>query len=441
MVQPVILAGGNGTRLWPMSRTAYPKQFHPFDNSASLFQSTVMRFSKDPIVICNEAHRFIVKEQLDNLERSGTIVLEEKSCNTAPAIATIIQECSLTDIVAIMPSDHYIENESVFVTAIARAKELAKQGLIVTLGIEPTYPSTGYGYILPHGDMVEKFVEKPNEETAKQFINDGYLWNSGIFVVKVSTLLELYQKHCPHIISAVSPRPTDSMFKRYEYNGPSVPFDTAIMEKTDIAAVVGVSCGWNDVGSWDSYLDVVHDADGNHIDGNVTALETSNTLVKASKRKVCTLGVDDLIIVDTNDALLIAHRDYSQQVKELVTGLPSELTDSHLEVHRPWGSYETIAKGPRHQVKRLSVKPSHKLSLQLHHHRSEHWVVVSGTAEVTISDKEFIVTEGESVYIPLSEVHSLKNPGKIPLEIIEVQTGSYLGEDDIVRLEDAYGRK
>lgn len=440
MVKPIILAGGNGTRLWPMSRTDYPKQFHPFDNSASLFQETVMRFTEDPIVVCNEAHRFIALEQLANIEYTGTIVLEENANNTAPAIAIALRECNTQDIVVIMPSDHYISDGVNFDESISQAVKLAEQGHIVTLGIHPTRPATEYGYILPDKQLVSRFVEKPDEETASKFIEEGYLWNSGIFISKVETLLSQFRTHCPPILASVQMGRLDKLFKWYEYTGPSISFDHAIMEKTDIAAVVGMSCEWSDVGSWDAYLDATKNNDGNALIGDVNSTDCENTLVMSSNRKICTLGLKDLIVVDTPDALLVADRSYSQQVKHLVSELPPELTKSHTVVKRPWGSYESIGKGDRHQVKHLIVKPGQKLSLQLHYHRSEHWVVVSGTAEVTLSDRTFILIEGESVFIQTSKVHSLSNPGRIPLEIIEVQVGSYLGEDDIVRIDDSYGR-
>lgn len=469
MLHPVILSGGSGTRLWPLSRQNQPKQFLTLIGDHSLYQETVLRASKlpgsqAPITVCSDDHRFMVGEQLQAIGiGSGGILLEPVARSTAPAIALAALHALTRDADAtllVMPADHLIEDEATFRTAVEAATGLAAQGWLVTFGITPEYAETGYGYILRGEDLgsggyrVQRFVEKPDKATAERYVSDGtYAWNSGMFLFRAERYLQELERHAPAILQAarqsMAAAKTDLDFIRVDHAAfaasPSDSIDYAVMEKTDRAAVVPVSCGWSDIGSWSSLWSVAErDGDGNRYEGDVIAVDTRDSLVKASDRRlIATIGVEDLVIVDTADATLVARKDRVQDVKAVVDRLKSAGRQEHLfhrKVYRPWGSYDSIGVGARFQVKRIVVKPGAALSLQKHHKRAEHWIVVSGVAEVTCDDRVFDLHENESTYIPLGSVHRLRNRGTEPVELIEVQSGHYLGEDDIVRLEDVYGR-
>nr|WP_228064500.1 mannose-1-phosphate guanylyltransferase/mannose-6-phosphate isomerase [Lysobacter avium] len=469
MLHPVVLSGGSGTRLWPLSRQNQPKQFLTLIGERSLYQETVLRASRlpgvqPPITICSQLHRFMVGEQLQAIAMgNGGIVLEPLARNTAPAIALAAMQALRTDPEAtllVMPADHLIEDEAAFRDAVGRALSLAEQDWLVAFGITPDYAETGYGYIRQGGALgtdgygIDRFVEKPDLETAQQYLDAGdYAWNSGMFLFSARGYLDELARHAPTIVDAVerawAKASTDLDFIRIDETAfaasPSDSIDYAVMEKTDRAAVVPVSCGWSDIGSWSSLWSVAeHDADGNRQEGDVISVDTTGSLVKASERRlIATIGVEDLIIIDTPDATLVARKDRVQDVKLVVDQLKAAGRSEHLfhrKVYRPWGSYDSIGVGERFQVKRIVVKPGAALSLQKHRHRAEHWVVVSGTAEVTCGERVFDLHENESTFIPLGSVHRLRNRGTGPVELIEVQSGSYLGEDDIVRLEDVYGR-
>lgn len=469
MLHPVVLSGGSGTRLWPLSRQDRPKQFLALIGERSLYQESVLRAAglpgmQAPITVCSEAHRFTVGEQLEVIGvQSGGILLEPAQRNTAPAIALAALHAVQHDpdaTLLIMPADHLIESESDFHAAVAKAIVLADEGWLVTFGITPDYAETGYGYIRRGeplggaGFQVERFVEKPDRDTAEQYLADGgYAWNSGMFLFRAQRYLDELAAHAPSILEATrkacAGAAADLDFIRVDEDAfaasPSDSIDYAVMEKTSRAAVVPVSCGWSDIGSWSSLWAVARrDASGNRTEGDVIAVDTRDSLVHASERRmVAAVGMDDVVIIDTADATLVAHKDRVQDVKEVVDRLKQEGRSEHLshrKVHRPWGSYDSIGMGARFQVKHIVVKPGAALSLQKHRHRAEHWVVVSGVAEVTCDDRVFELRENESTYIPLGSVHRLRNRGTEPVELIEVQSGSYLGEDDIVRLEDVYGR-
>jgi mannose-1-phosphate guanylyltransferase/mannose-6-phosphate isomerase len=469
MLHPVILSGGSGTRLWPLSRQNQPKQFLALMGDHSLYQETALRASKltsaqAPITVCADDHRFMVGEQLQAIGiASGGILLEPTARSTAPAIALAALHALARDSDAtllVMPADHLIEDEAAFRVAVEAATGLASQGWLVTFGIHPDYAETGYGYILrgePLGEggyRVERFVEKPDKATAERYVAEGtYAWNSGMFLFSAQRYLEDLDRHAPAILDAarkaMAAARADLDFTRVDHDAfaasPSDSIDYAVMEKTDRAAVVPVSCGWSDIGSWSSLWSVAErDGDGNRYEGDVIAVDTRDSLVRASERRmIATIGVDDLVIIDTPDATLVARKDRVQDVKTVVDRLKQAGRQEHLfhrKVYRPWGSYDSIGVGPRFQVKRIVVKPGAALSLQKHHKRAEHWIVVSGVAEVTCDDRVFDLHENESTYIPLGSVHRLRNRGTEPVELIEVQSGSYLGEDDIVRLEDVYGR-
>jgi len=466
---PVILSGGSGTRLWPLSRTQFPKQFLPLNSELTMLQETVARLGdvSDVSVICNEEHRFLVAEQMRQIKQSCSIFLEPVGRNTAPAIASAaldaISKGNGGECLLVLSSDHVIDQAEVFTKAVAQAEPLAKAGYLVTFGTVPTKPETGYGYIKaasqPIADAacvayaVADFVEKPDLTTAQQYLDAGdYYWNSGMFMFTADRFIEELGKHRPDILAAcqnaMSTTTPDLDFIRIDKAAfeacPDESIDYAVMEKTDKAAVIPLDAGWSDVGSWSALWEIKpKDALGNVLEGDVIAENTRNSLVMGGERLVTTLGVDDLIIVDTKDALMVAHKDHVQDVKKLVAAVKEQGRNEHFqhrEVYRPWGKYDSIDTGQRYQVKRITVKPGEKLSVQMHHHRAEHWIVVSGTASVTCGDKTFLVTENQSTYIPLGEVHALENPGKVELEMIEVQSGSYLGEDDIVRFKDNYGR-
>jgi len=464
---PVILAGGTGSRLWPLSRELFPKQFHTLFGDDSLLQSTLRRAGKaaqsPPIIVCNEEHRFLVAEQCRAIRTPWQrIILEPEGRNTAPAIALAALEICQAHgdgILLVLPSDHLVADEDAFVQAVQRAaKATAEQGL-VTFGVQPTAPETGYGYIQAPGvgvgdaaGMVRSFVEKPDAATAREYLASGdFFWNSGMFVFGAKAYLAELERLEPEIYGTVSAAfehgATDLDFFRPgpEFlDSPAISVDYAVMEKTQRAMVVPVAFGWSDVGSWSAIWEASpQDERGNHFVGDVLNVGSENSYVLAQDRLVGAIGLDNLIVVETADAVLVADKGRVQDVKKLVERLKgcqrSEYLN-HTEVFRPWGSYEGVETGERYQVKRIKVKPGEKLSLQMHHHRSEHWIVVRGTAEVTRGDEVFTLTENESTYIPLGVTHRLANPGKLTLELIEVQVGAYLGEDDIVRFEDQYGR-
>ncbi len=469
MITPVILSGGSGTRLWPLSRTMYPKQFLPLHSELSMLQQTIARLGglnvSEACIICNEEHRFLVAEQSRQLGVEASILLEPVARNTAPAIALaalrLVAENRAEELLLVLAADHVIEDNSAFHHAIQLAQPSAESGQLVTFGIVPTEPATGYGYI--KGSLnssaervmsVSAFVEKPDYQTASQYLKSGeYFWNSGMFMFRADRYLEELRQHRPDILGAcekaMQVTSKDMDFLRIDHDAfltcPDESVDYAVMEHTDRAVVVPLDAGWNDVGSWSALWDIKDkDSHNNVTEGDVLLENTSGSFIHSHDRLVAALGVEDLVIVDTKDALLVTHKDRVQDVKKIVSKIKSSDRSEHLhhrEVYRPWGKYDSIDSGSRYQVKRITVNPGAKLSLQMHHHRAEHWVVVRGTAEVRCGERTILLSENESTYIPLGEVHQLYNPGKLPLEIIEVQSGSYLGEDDIVRLEDSYGRK
>ncbi|MFI8981138.1 UNVERIFIED_CONTAM: algA [Trichonephila clavipes] len=467
---PLILSGGSGSRLWPLSRKQYPKQFLALTGNETMLQQTIGRLAFDgmskPIVVCNEEHRFIVSEQLASIgHEAQTILLEPFGRNTAPAVAIAAMHLlaeGRDELLLVLPADHVIEDVEVFHKALAVARNAAEQGAMVLFGVPAERPETGYGYIktgrdaceLPQGVLaVEAFVEKPDLETACEFVAQGdYVWNSGMFLFRCSRYLEELQRHDPDIYDtcqlALSRSTHDLQFIRIDPSAfeccPDNSIDYAVMEKTDRACVVPLCAGWNDVGSWSALWDVQDkDGDGNCQSGDVMLHDSHNCLAHSQSKLVTLVGLDDVVVVETKDAVMVAHKDRVQDVKQLVNQLTCKgrsEANSHCQVYRPWGSYDSLDSGNRFQVKRIVVKPGASLSLQKHHHRAEHWIVVSGTARVTCDDKTFLLWENQSTYIPIAAIHRLANPGKIPLEIIEVQSGSYLGEDDIERFEDVYGR-
>lgn len=467
-IVPVILSGGSGTRLWPLSRAVLPKQLLPLVTDNTMLQETLTRLSSwaeisDPIVVCGNDHRFLVAEQLRQINLNPeAIVLEPVARNTAPAIAAAAIALKDKDVLMlVLPADHVITDVAAFEAAVRRASLAAEQGKLVTFGIQPTHPETGYGYIQSGNALavddgcfdVARFVEKPDAGTAQGYLDAGnFYWNSGMFLFKPAVFLSELQQYAPAIVEAVS-KAVEQSYKDLDFvrlheasfaESPSDSIDYAVMEKTKLAAVVPASMGWNDVGSWTALKEVqTQDANGNAVRGDVYLKDVNNTLVRAENRFVAAVGVEDLLIVETSDAVLVAHRDCAQDVKNIVDHLKASGRSEHKmhpRVYRPWGWYEGIDIGERFQVKRIMVKPGEKLSLQMHHHRAEHWVVVSGSAMITIDDVTKLYTENESTYIPIGSTHRLENPGKLPLHLIEVQSGSYLGEDDIVRYEDTYGR-
>jgi len=467
-IQPVILAGGTGTRLWPLSREIYPKQLLSLIDQASLLQNTVTRVcgiadGLMPIIVVGEEHRFITKSQIDEIAGLDgyTILLEPVGRNTAPAIAGAVEYVNKVhgdgDIVfLVLPADHLIKNVDAFSEAVKKAAEKARAGAIVTFGIEPLKPETGYGYIeRGDGDTVRSFKEKPEQSVAEQYLAAGnYFWNSGMFAFSLQTFRAEMERHAPEIIipmtEAVEAGTRDGSFYRFGSDQmlkcPKNSIDYALMEKTDRAVVVvGSDFGWSDIGSWQALYDVLDkDENGNVCQGDVQVEDTKNSMIRAEDLLIAAVGLEDTLVVETADSVLVAPLSRSQDVKKIVNKLKRDERDEfkfHQTVYRPWGSYTVLAIQPRYQIKKITVKPRGKLSLQMHHHRHEHWVVVQGTAEVTNGDREILLHEDESTYIPAGNVHRLANPGVIPLELIEVQIGSYLGEDDIVRYEDIYGRK
>ena len=476
-VQPVIMAGGSGTRLWPLSRAGFPKQFLVLSGDSSLFQQAVSRLRgiggegvgvAAPIVVCNVAHRFLVLEQLRELSAEpGSVMLEPVGRNTAPALtlAALQAQADGTDpVLVVTPADQTVTDEAAFTTAMREAVRLAEDGAIAILGITADRPETGYGYIRAENGVapgqarrVAQFVEKPDLATAQGYLAQGdYFWNAGMFVLKASVWLAALERFRPDIATATGEsferRSTDGAFVRPgkgEFAAvPSESVDYAVMEQCPANGVdirmVALDAGWNDLGAWEAVWQVApKDANGNAAVGDVIVDDCRNTLVHATSRLVSVVGLKDVIVVETADAVLVADREKSQDVKKIVARLGAEQRGEHAlhrKVHRPWGWYDSVDAGPRFQVKRIMVKPGAKLSLQKHHHRAEHWIVVRGTAEVTNGEQVILLTENQSTYIPLGQTHRLANPGKLPLELIEVQSGSYLGEDDIVRFADTYGR-
>ncbi|ATJ82679.1 mannose-1-phosphate guanylyltransferase/mannose-6-phosphate isomerase [Halomonas beimenensis] len=467
MITPVIMAGGSGSRLWPLSRQLRPKQFLPLTGEDTMLQATLKRLSPldhaAPLVICNETHRFLVAEQLrqQGVEKAQ-ILLEPEGRNTAPAIALAALQAAEHDsesLLLVLAADHLIPDVAAFHESLAQAQQLAERGHLVTFGVVPTHAETGYGYIQrgerqgDAGYRVARFVEKPDRATAQDYLGgDDYYWNSGMFLFRARRYLEELERFQPAMVSAcraaLAGARHDLDFIRLDEDAfnacPADSIDFAVMERTADASVVPLDAGWSDIGSWSALWEVSEqDEQGNVMHGDVMVHDSHDLLVHAEHRLVATVGVDKLVVVETKDAVLVASKDRVQEVKCIVERLQAEGRDehqNHREVYRPWGMYDSIDRGGRYQVKRITVNPGAKLSVQMHHHRAEHWVVVSGTAKVTNGEKSYLVSENESTYIPVGQVHALENPGVIPLELIEVQSGAYLGEDDIVRLEDQYGR-
>lgn len=466
---PVILTGGAGSRLWPASREFFPKPLLPLFGDRTLLQDTASRLEPlsslgNPLFVCNEEHRFLVAEQVRAQGKEPeAILLEPQGRNTAPALtiaALYLFDKDADALMVAMPADHVIPDRESFARAVEAGGQLAQQGYLVTFGIVADKAETGYGYIHRGGEIdasgiysVDRFVEKPDIDTAQAYVEAGdYYWNAGIFLLRADRWIEEIEKYQPDILNAckqaMEKSSRDSDFVRVDkeafLSSPSDSIDYAVMEKTDRAAVVPLKTSWSDVGSWSSIWEISdQDEDGNVTRGDVLTHDTRNSLLMAENRCLATVGVDNIIVVETADAVLVAGKDRCQDVKAIVNQLKSSSREEHRlhrRVYRPWGDYEGIDNGSRYQVKRLTVKPGAKLSLQMHHHRAEHWIVVSGTARVTRGDDVFMLSENESTYIPLGTKHRLENPGNIPLEIIEVQSGSYLGEDDIVRFEDVYNR-
>ena len=464
-IYPLILSGGSGSRLWPLSREEYPKQLLPLLNPTSMLQDTILRLEgldelEDPIVVCNEAHRFLVAELMREAGcTTGKIILEPVGRNTAPAIAVAALSVEPDAILIVLPADHSVSDKLLFQAHVKSAVDLAIAGKLVTFGIVPSKPETGYGYIrageqvagLAH--VVEQFVEKPDVDTAKAYLAEGcFSWNSGMFVFSASGYLEELNNHHPSLLgqskAAFEGISQDLDFMRLDIEHfskcESISIDYAVMEHTKNAVVIPIDVGWNDVGSWSSLWEIgEQDTEGNRFLGDVISHGSNRNYVNAPHRLVSLVGVDDLIVVDTADALLVAARDQAQDVKEIVAALKQSSrkeTSTHRKVYRPWGSYDSVDEDEGFQVKRITVNPGASLSLQKHQHRAEHWIVVSGTAEVTRGDSVYVVSENESTFIPIGEKHRLSNPGKIPLKLIEVQSGDYLGEDDIERFDDVYGR-
>jgi len=463
---PVIMSGGSGTRLWPLSRKHKPKQFISLFGDHTMFQETMLRLKGveelgAPIIVCNNDHRFMVAEQLHELGvKENSIILEPFGRNTAPALAiAALQACQAGDdpVLLVLAADHVIENIDAFHQAIEVAEKQAQAGFLVTFGIVPTAPNTGYGYIQATEkncvSSVKAFVEKPDLATAKQYVDSGaYYWNSGMFMFKASTLLSELELYSPAILTscadALAKGVKDLDFVRLQAGAfeacPSDSIDYAVMEHTSKAVVVPLDAGWNDVGSWSSLWECAEqDSDKNVLQGDVMIDEVTNSYIHSEHRLVSVLGLDNIVVVETADAVMVASKDSAQQVKKIVNRLVKEQrteSENHRLCYRPWGNYDSIDVGERFQVKRISVNVGASLSLQMHHHRAEHWIVVSGTAEVTCGDEVLLLSENESTYIPLGTKHRLHNPGKVVLEMIEVQSGSYLGEDDIIRFEDNYKR-
>ena len=457
----LILAGGGGTRLWPLSRRNYPKQFLKISGDKSLLQQTAERLLKvmtldDLVVVTNAKYKFYVKSDLPDIKH---LIFEPVGRNTAPATALSVRycleklDCSEDEVILMCPSDHVIRPDEKFAEYVELAEKIARKGYIVTFGVKPLRPEQGYGYIkagkpasLHAGKPfyeVEKFVEKPDIETARRYVDDGsYYWNSGMFAFSIKTMLDEMGKHSPEM-KGLHTKGFEDMLSGFGHM-PDISIDYAVMEKSDRVVVLPLELYWNDIGSWDSLYDVLDkDEERNVTQGDVLVIDTKGTLILGNKRQITTIGLDDCLIVETDDAILIAKKGSAQKVKEAVSRLHeasrTEVED-HVTTYRPWGSYTVLEDGPRYKIKRIVVNPNEKLSLQMHYHRSEHWVVVKGTAKVLVGDREMHIHENESAYVPKSTMHRLENPGKVPLEIIEVQNGEYVGEDDIIRIEDKYDR-
>jgi len=466
MLIPVIMAGGSGTRLWPLSRQKYPKQFLTLLGENSMLQETLLRLNglnRSPaIVVCNTEHRFLAAEQLQEVgETDSTIILESKGCNTAPAIAVAALKALKQDkdpILLVLSADHVIADQSAFQIAVEMAENFALDDKLVTFGIVPDQPKTSYGYIkkgerIQNGFKVEKFLEKPNQETAKYLLQSGdYLWNSGMFLFKAKQYLKELGQYHPTTLAAckdaLNKGEKDLDFLRldpFPSNCESISIDYAVMEKTDNAVVIPLDAGWSDIGSWSSLWDIKEkDENNNTIDGDVIQFETNNCLLLGKNRLIATAGIDDIVVIETKDAVLVAGKNQDLNIKKIVKKLKESKRlerQNHRVVYRPWGHFDSIEEGAEFKVKLITVKPGASLSLQKHRHRAEHWIVVSGQAKVTKGDETFLVDKNKSVYIEIGEIHALENPTQIPLEIIEVQTGDYLGEDDIERFKDKYGRK
>jgi mannose-1-phosphate guanylyltransferase/mannose-6-phosphate isomerase len=468
-IYPVILSGGSGTRLWPLSRASLPKQLLALHGERTMIQETVLRAAlpgaSAPLLLCSEAHRFLVAEQMQEIGVTPrAIVLEPMGRNTAPAAAVaalIVADEDPQGIIVLLPSDHVVRDGKAFADAVTLAAEAASAEHIVTFGMAPSGPETGYGYVhrgvalemVDGVHRVRRFVEKPDMETAQGYVADGaYFWNSGMFVFRADVLIDDMKRHAPDVLaaarSALEKAKRDDDFVRLDaeafQNAPNISIDYALMEKTDRAAIVPCDFGWSDVGAWSALWDIrEQDAQNNVLLGDVIAHDSTGSYVHSDKRLTALVGVKDLVVIDTDDALLIADKSRAQEVKAIVDHLKSANRTEHAEhkrVSRPWGTYETIDLGPSHQVKHIMVKPGGRLSLQMHHKRAEHWVVVEGVAQVTVGEKVSTLRENESVFIPLGEKHRLENMGTVPMRLVEVQCGGYLGEDDIVRFEDVYGR-
>ena len=463
MLHAIILAGGVGARLWPMSREFYPKQFHKFNGEYTLLQETMLRVNgavpySNIIIVTNDTHAMQIRTQSAQIsgEESITILQEPAGKNTAPAIALglfyLQRENRGNEIVVVLPSDHVIRNREAFNRLLRLGEKAAEDNYLVTFGIKPDRPETGYGYIKKRDEMigegiykVDKFVEKPDKVTAQQYLEAGdYFWNSGIFMFKVSTILEEYRRLLPGIYEEMQAIDFENNLEKIYASLESVSIDYGIMEKSDRVAVIPADMGWVDIGSWQFlYKSLPKDENGNVFQGNVLALDSSNNIIFSEKKLVAGIGLDNMVVINTDDALLICPQERSQDVKKIFDHLKkvkAEEYQIHTTVEKPWGSYTVLEKGPRFKIKRVLVNPGQRLSMQMHYHRSEHWIVVAGTAKITNGDKEFFLHTNESTYIPMSTKHRLENPGKVSLELIEVQNGEYIEEDDIVRFSDDYGR-
>jgi len=463
MITPVILCGGSGTRLWPLSRKLYPKQFISFFNKNSLFQNTVLRLQKDfhdPIIVCNEEHKFLAADQLHKIKKEySKIILEPVGKNTAPAIALAAMKAKKNSLLLILPSDHIIDDYEIFNNLVLNASKLANNGKLITFGVIPNKAHTGYGYIkggrkIENAQIVKKFIEKPSKQEAlKYFKSKEYFWNSGIFLFNSSQFLEELKSFRPDIYDAckksIQTSKTEQGFvtidEKYFLKCPSESVDYALLENTLNAAVVPVEVGWNDLGSWGSLWDLSEkDHNGNALIGDIITQNTNNSYIRSDDKMVVTNGVENLVITATKDVVMIANKDDAQNISEIKSELINKNRsqwERHRRVYRPWGSYELISSGENYQVKKITIKPANGISLQTHQYRAEHWIVVAGTARVIRGEETFLLNSNESTYIPIGMVHSLENSESTDLEIIEIQSGSYLGEDDIKRLKDRYGRE